>query len=208
MFSGIVETTSSVLAAKTRGTCRCVSICTPARWKPTIGESLSVDGICSTVVARGPNYFDVEYMPETLSKTTAGMFLPKRVVNLERSLKWNDRVHGHFVAGHIDARGKVIAIGKDGRSRIITISIPPELGKFIAPRGSIAVNGVSLTIARASRRRIEVALIPYTLRMTNLGVLKKGDEVNIECDLLARYVLGRGGGRVKRYAKRGVRKKA
>jgi len=206
MFSGIVETTSPILAAKTRGACRRVSIRTPARWELAVGESISVDGICSTVIARSSRSFEVEYMPATLSKTTAGAFRPRRAVNLERSLRWSGRVHGHFVAGHVDARGKIVLVNRHGRARSVAIAVPRALARLARPRGSIAVNGVSLTIVRAARGRIEVALIPHTLRATNLGALRQGDRVNIECDMLARYAPPHRGGRVKRHAKKRARR--
>lgn len=206
MFSGIVETTSPVISAIVRGRCRCVMIKKPRGWKLHTGESVNVDGICSTIVAHNAGTFEVEYMPETLSKTTAGMFSPKRAVNLERSLRWSGRVHGHFVAGHVEAVSRVVKIEKQGRSRLLTISVLRTFRQQVVLRGSIAVNGVSLTVARVGRGFIAIALIPYTLRATDLGALKRGDAVNIEYDLLARYALGRHSGRVKRHAKKRVGK--
>jgi len=193
-----------------RGKCRRVEIQTPQEWKLAVGESVNIDGICSTVVAHGRGMFAVEYMPETLSKTTAATWLPRHVVNLERSLKWQGRIHGHFVAGHVDARGVIADILKQGRSRVLSIKISHALRKFVAPRGSISIDGASLTIARIVSGRIEVALIPHTLRATNLGTLKQGDVVNIECDLLTRYTLAHtnGNGRVRHNgAKRAQKKK-
>lgn len=185
-----------------RGRCLCVDVALPRDWKLAIGESVSVDGICSTIVAMNSRLFSVEYMPETLKKTTAAAFASKRVVNLERSLKWNERVHGHVVAGHVDAKGRVVSFDNVGRSKRLVVRVPLGLSRFIAARGSIAINGVSLTIVAAQKGRVEVALIPHTLAATNLANLKRGDEVNVECDLLARYALN---ARVKPHAAKRVR---
>src|SRR3989338_7211376 len=113
MFTGIIEKTSRILSAETRGRCRRVTLEKPEGWKLAPGESISIDGICSTVTARTRDRFDVEYMPETLSKTTAALFTAWRIVNLERSLRYGDRVHGHFVAGHVDGRGRIVAVKKE-----------------------------------------------------------------------------------------------
>ncbi len=177
-----------------------VSIEKPRGWKLGTGESVNVDGICSTVIAHTAHSFDVEYIPQTLSKTTAAQFDRASVVNLERSLVWGERVHGHFVAGHVDARGKIARMQKKGRSKEVTISIPRTLQTCVAPRGSITINGVSLTVAEARKGAAVVALVPHTLQKTNLGDLKSGDHVNIECDLMARYRRQPRDARVGRYA--------
>src|SRR3989344_2566093 len=177
MFSGIVET---------EGKCKRVRIQKPRGWKLDLGESISVDGICSTIASTGQNYFEVEYMPQTLSKTTAALFEKGAILNLEHSLKYGDRIHGHFVAGHVDIRARVVGIEKDGRSRLVRVQLPRTLSRYVVSHGSIAVNGVSLTVARKSDTSFTVALIPHTLEATNLANLKTGDAVNIECDVLAR----------------------
>ena len=180
----------------------------PRAWDLSLGESVSVDGICSTVVARTASSFDVEYMPETLSKTTAAQFRAKRMINLERSLRYGDRIHGHFVTGHVDATSRVIKVEKQGRSRAVSIKVPREISKYIVPRGSIAVNGVSLTVARKSSGSFTVALIPHTLKVTNLANVVRADAVNIEVDILARLpaLAGyRSGGRVAIHAKKKIR---
>ena len=172
------------------GTPMRVRIGVPRSWKLSIGQSISVDGVCSTVVARGKGFFDVEYMPETLSKTTAGAFAPMRMVNLERSLTVRDFIDGHIVQGHVDAAIRVVGIEEQKGSRRVSVAIPAHLRKFVVPQGSVALNGVSLTIARVSGARATVALIPHTLTHTNLGFLKSGDMINIEVDLIARYIIG------------------
>lgn len=147
-------------------------------------------------------------MPQTLSKTTAGDFARGRVVNLERSLVWGARVHGHFVAGHVDTRGKVRRVTEKGRSRSVLLSLPDSLARYAPARGSIAVNGVSLTVARTQPGAVEVALIPHTLKVTNLGSLERGDSLNVECDLAARYRFPSRGARVKRHATKRIHQKA
>ena len=189
MFAGIVESKQPILSARTEGKCKRVRMAKPRSWKLSLGESVSVDGICSTVVANSSAHFEVEYMPETLMKTTASSFQMKRIVNIERSLKYGDRIHGHFVMGHVDSVVRVASIEMQGRSRLVTFSLPRQMSKFVVPRGSVAVNGVSLTVARKERGSFAVALIPHTLAITNLEVLQVGDAVNIECDVMARYGL-------------------
>jgi len=160
----------------------------PAGWKIKAGDSISVDGICSTVKRLRGNAFEVEYMPETIKKTTAGLFRKGTQVNLEPSLRANDRLDGHLVQGHVDMAGNIKEIRKIGNSVILKIGFPKQYRKFIAEKGSIAANGVSLTIVAVGRDWFTVSLVSYTLRHTNLQNLKKGDKVNIEVDVLARYL--------------------
>jgi riboflavin synthase len=187
MFSGIIQATEKVKSATTSRGIRRVRIGKPGRWKLSLGQSIAVDGVCSTVVKSGATFFDVEYMSETLAKTTASTFVKGRPVNLERSLKLGDLVDGHFVQGHVDGCATVASIESDGDSRRITCTLPHEFMRFIPPRGSITLNGVSLTVARSGEREFTVALIPHTLSHTNLRLLRVGDVVNVETDLVARY---------------------
>lgn len=203
MFSGIIETQGKIISTEDAGKCRRVRIQKPRSWKLALGESVSVDGICSTVVAKTASSFDVEYMPQTLRHTTAAQFQSKRMVNLERSLRYGDRIHGHFVAGHIDTRANIQGVKKRGRSRLVLVSLPRELSKFVVARGSVAINGVSLTVAKKTHGFFAVALIPHTLAKTNLGDVQRGDDVNIEADMLARY---RGSGTVSTHAKKKTRR--
>lgn len=160
----------------------------PAKWKMKAGDSISIDGICSTVKRFRGNSFRVEYMPETLKKTTAILFKKGTHVNLEPSLRSNDRLDGHLVQGHVDATGDIKEIRKIGNSVILKISFPKKYRKFISEKGSISVNGVSLTVAATGSNWFAVSLVSYTLLHTNLHNLKKGDKVNIEVDVLARYL--------------------
>lgn len=161
------------------------------------GESVSLNGICSTIEKYTKDSFQVHYMKETLDITKAKILKKGDQVNFEQSLKWNDKVSGHFVSGHIDCVGKVVSIKKN----IYQIKIPAKFLKYVALKGSISIDGVSLTISRlsspassanggqakVSNSFFEVSLIPYTLEHTTLGNLLKGDLVNIEVDLLAKY---------------------
>ena len=188
MFTGIITAISKVQrVSKERGNCA-VYAARPKNWNLRLGESVSIDGICSTVARLAPRYFAVVYMPETLLRTTAKEFAVGRLVNLERALKVGARLHGHLVQGHVDGRGTISGIAKKGNSHVLKIAFSRALGKFVAPKGSICVNGVSLTVIEAGRDWGSVALIPYTLRHTNLGLLREGSSVNIEVDLIARYL--------------------
>lgn len=188
MFAGIIEKTSRVVLTEDRGGIRRVHIAVPPVWRLKNGQSVAIDGVCSTIVGKSKHSFFVEYMPETLSKTTANSLGKNRVVNLERSLTLGSYVDGHLLQGHVDARATITDISVKGRAYRLTIALPERLRKFVATHGSIAINGVSLTVAAKNTSSCTVALIPYTLTHTNLGLLKKGDEVNIEIDLIARYL--------------------
>src|SRR5665213_1335545 len=189
MFTGIIQATTKVKEIKRAGECIQVRLQKPKKpsvWKFNLGQSISIDGICSTVTKQSKDFFEVEYMPETLLKTTAGSFMKDALVNLERSLTLRDFIDGHVVQGHVDARAKVSTIVEHGTPRDITIEIPLSLVRYVAALGSIAINGVSLTVVRLASGKATVALIPHTLVHTNLGNLKKGDSVNVEVDVMAR----------------------
>lgn len=153
-----------------------------------IGDSVSVNGACLTVIKKNNTSFWIDVMPETLKKTNLGQLNAGSSVNLEPALKLKDSLSGHFVTGHVDNVSKVIKKEKTRRGEILTIKFPKKLKPFIAKKGSIAINGVSLTVASVSSNLCTIALIPFTARNTNLGALKKGDYVNIEIDIIARYL--------------------
>lgn len=188
MFTGIIRSTAKVKRVEAKGEGLCVAIDAPRGWKLLAGGSVAIDGICSTVVGKRKGAFLVEYMPETLRVTTAADFSPGRIVNLEEPLRIGETLDGHFVQGHVDAVAKVARVSLRGGSHEITITIPKNLRRFLARKGSITVNGVALTVALFSGSTCTLALIPYTLVNTNLGTLKKGDSVNVEVDLIARYL--------------------
>jgi riboflavin synthase len=153
-----------------------------------LGESIASSGACLTVVERGAGLMAFDAVPETLARTVIGGWRPGTRVNLERALRLSDRLGGHLVAGHVDAVGEVLARRPEGQGARLTISLPASLAPLVAEKGSIAVDGVSLTVAAAGRDRFEVALIPETLARTTLGEAAPGRPVNLEADVLARQV--------------------
>jgi len=153
-----------------------------------IGASIACNGACLSVVERGPGWFAVEASAETLSKTTLGRWRAGTPVNLERPLKLGDELGGHLVLGHVDGVGRIVERRQDGGSIRLTVEAPAELARFIAAKGSIAINGVSMTVNEVSGRQFGVNVIPITQRETNLGGLAMDMPVNLEIDMMARYV--------------------
>ena len=153
-----------------------------------LGESVACSGACLTVVERGAGLVSFDAVPETLARTTLGAWRPGTQVNLERALTLADRLGGHLVAGHVDAVGEVLSRAAEGQGARLTVALPPALAPLVAEKGSIAIDGISLTVARAHRDRFEVALIPETLARTTLGVAAPGTRVNLEADVVARHV--------------------
>lgn len=153
-----------------------------------LGESIACSGACLTVVERGGGRVSFDAVPETLSRTTVGGWRPGTKVNLERALAVGERLGGHLVQGHVDAVGEVVQRRPEGQGVRLTISLPASIAPLVAEKGSIAVDGVSLTVAAATRDRFEVALIPETLSRTTLGEAGPGTKVNLEADVIARHV--------------------
>jgi riboflavin synthase len=153
-----------------------------------LGASISHAGCCLTVTEKGDGWFAVEVSGETLSKTTLGHWTAGDPVNLERAVKVGDELGGHIVSGHVDGLGTVISITPEGGSHRISIEAPDPLHRHIAPKGSVTIDGVSLTVNEVDGRRFGVNLIPHTWDHTTLGRLKVGDRVNLEIDMLARYL--------------------
>ncbi|GEJ56176.1 riboflavin synthase [Anaeromyxobacter diazotrophicus] len=153
-----------------------------------LGESVACSGACLTVVERGGGLASFDAVPETLARTTLGAWRPGTQVNLERALTLSDRLGGHLVAGHVDAVAEVLARAAEGQGARLTVSLPAALAPLVAEKGSIAIDGISLTVARAHRDRFEVALIPETLARTTLGAAGPGTRVNLEADVVARHV--------------------
>lgn len=188
MFTGIISKVSNVKSAGEKGGSFFVVIRKPKNWKIKLGESISINGVCSTVRSFNKNGFEVEYMPETLGKTTVGSFKKGQMVNLEKSLTMNQLLDGHIVQGHIDMRGKIIEIKKVKKSKVMKIQAPKKVMALIAEKGSVSVDGISLTVVEAKKNWFSVSLVEYTLKNTNLGTIEKGEEVNIETDILAKYI--------------------
>jgi len=153
-----------------------------------LGASISHAGCCLTVTEKGEGWFAVEVSGETLSKTKLGDWAEDTRVNLERAAKLGDELGGHIVSGHVDGLGEVVSITPEGGSHRIVVEAPAPLHRFIAPKGSITVDGVSLTVNGVQERRFDLNIIPHTWDATTLGGLKVGDKVNLEIDMLARYL--------------------
>jgi riboflavin synthase len=153
-----------------------------------VGHSVAINGCCLTVTATEGERFAVEVVPETLRRTTLGHVAPGDSVNLERSLRLDQRLGGHLVQGHVDGLAEVRAVTPEGEGRRIVLELPGSLAPFVAEKGSIAVDGVSLTVAGIEGTRCEIALIPHTLEVTIAGRYAAGTRVNVEIDLLARYL--------------------
>ncbi|MEI6587819.1 MAG: riboflavin synthase [Candidatus Moraniibacteriota bacterium] len=188
MFTGIITKISTVESAEERGGSFFVAIKKPKGWRVKLGESISVNGVCSTVKSVAKNSFEVEYMPETLKKTTTGNFAKGRAVNLEKSLTLSQLLDGHIVQGHIDARGKIIEIKNVKKSKVMKIQAPKKVLALIVEKGSVSVDGISLTVVETKKDWFSISLVEYTLLNTNLGTIEKGTEVNIETDILAKYI--------------------
>ncbi|WP_431859429.1 riboflavin synthase [Azospirillum sp.] len=153
-----------------------------------IGASIANNGVCLTVVDKGPGWFAVQASGETLSKTTLGGWTEGTRVNLERALKMGDELGGHIVSGHVDGVARVMDVRPDGESVRLTFEAPVDLARFVAPKGSVALDGVSLTVNEVDGALFGVNIIPHTQVATTFGQLKPGDAVNMEIDMLARYV--------------------
>lgn len=188
MFTGIVKKLSKIEKVFYQKDSLFVDIKKPIDWKIWEGESISINGVCSTIKKTTGQIFEVEYMPETIQKTTVGNFKGGMDVNLEKSLKINDLLDGHLVQGHIDTRGKIIDIKKAKESKVIKIKVPEKSMKLIAEKGSVSVDGISLTVVATGKNWFSVSLVSYTLENTNLGKIKIGEETNIETDVLAKYI--------------------
>ena len=189
MFTGIVTDIGRVRSVRQTERDRRYEIETA--WNTSaidLGASISHAGCCLTVTDKGPGWFAVEVSGETLSKTSLGGWTEGRRINLERAAKLGDELGGHIVSGHVDGLGRVVAIEPEGGSHRVHIEAPAPLHRFIAPKGSITVDGVSLTVNTVEGARFEVNIIPHTWTATTLGGLAVGDAVNLEIDMLARYL--------------------
>jgi riboflavin synthase len=190
LFTGIVETTGKIESLGPRsGGAQRVTVSTALDLASVpLGGSIAVNGVCLTLVGRRGRRFHADLGPETLARTTLGELRPGAEVHLERPLRLGDPLGGHLVAGHVDGVGKVLAARRRGQALELEVSAPPEVAPFLASKGSIAVDGVSLTVNRVSARGFSVTLIPHTLAVTRLGTLRAGARVNLEADLLAKHV--------------------
>ena len=187
MFTGLIGDLGSVTAFEQNGAGATLSISTRLADELTAGDSIAVNGVCLTATEVRDASFEAQAMLETLNRSALGSLRSGARVNLEMPLRVGDRLGGHFVQGHVDGTGKVRALTKEGFSRAIEIEIEPPLRRYLVGKGSVAVDGVSLTVSGVLRDGFSVSLIPETLTRTNLGALDEGDRVNIEVDILAKH---------------------
>ncbi len=188
MFTGIIGQLASVREVRDEPPgVRLFIHCPELAHEAVIGDSIAINGCCLTVVTNADECLGFDAGPETLKRTTLGDLVAGSPVNVEASLRIGDRLGGHFVTGHIDAVGAVVAREDEKDWSTFWFSFPPDLDRYIASKGSIAVDGISLTLVEVQRDRFSVALIPHTLGVTTLGRLGVGDPVNLETDLLAKY---------------------
>jgi riboflavin synthase len=189
MFTGLIEATAEVAEVKpTPGAVR-LRLTTPLAKEVVSGESIAVNGVCLTVVAADEDGFHADISPETARVSTLGSLKRGAFVNLERPLRADARLGGHFVQGHVDGTAPIEDIREEGGSYWLTIKFPPALAPYIVRKGSIAVDGISLTVAGVDAQRFDVQVIPYTWQHTALHRHKQGDLVNLECDILGKYVV-------------------
>ena len=188
MFTGLVEEKGSVLVVEPRPDGRRLWIGAEHVLEDArVGDSIAVSGVCLTVVERRADSFAVEMVPETLRRTTLGALAAGDPVNLERAMRLDQRLGGHLVQGHVDGVAEVLRMEPEGEGRRLALELPQSLARFVAEKGSIAIDGVSLTVAACTGTRCELALIPHTLAVTTAGDYRPGRQVNVEVDLMARY---------------------
>ena len=187
MFTGIIQEVGTVEALDVTADGARMRVHAAVANELREGDSVSVNGVCLTVAASGAEGFEADLMNQTLSVTTLGGLRAGGRVNLEPALRAGDPLGGHLVQGHADGTGMVTSASADGFARRLTIAVPDEARRYLAARGSVAVDGVSLTVSALGRDGLEVSLIPETLERTTLGELEAGSEVNVEVDVVARY---------------------
>jgi riboflavin synthase len=189
MFTGIIESFGTIKRIESRGDGKVLHIgCDLDLSKTRIGDSIAVNGACLTVVRLEKNIFKVDMAPETIERTTFKHLRPGSRVNIERALKLSDRIDGHLVSGHIDGTGVLSSVQRNSNAVIIKIDVPSKLSADMITKGSIAIEGVSLTINKCSDKDFQVSIIPHTADITTIGLKRAGDEVNIETDMIGKYV--------------------
>jgi riboflavin synthase alpha subunit len=189
MFTGLIEFTGRLVECTVMSGGVRLRIESPLAAELKPGDSVAVNGVCLTAIAADASAIHADVGPETLRVTTLGALTPGRIVNLERPLRADGRVGGHFVQGHVDAIGCIEERRPEAEFEWITVSFPPHLAPFLVSKGSIAVDGISLTVATLERDRFDAQIVPYTLEHTNLCRAKARDRVNLECDMIGKYVV-------------------
>lgn len=189
MFTGIVEGIGKVTEVQRRGDVLHLTIAPPAALTDmAVGDSICVNGACLTVSNLGQEDFQADCSPETLERTTVGSLRPTDEVNLERAVKMSDRLGGHLVTGHVDGTGSIGEVTRGTGGLVMTIRIRREIVPYLVEKGSVAVEGVSLTVSSIQGDEFQIAVIPYTTENTTLGRKRAGDQVNIEVDIIGKYV--------------------
>lgn len=188
MFTGIVTDIGTIAQLDQQGDLRARITTGYDTQGIDLGASIASDGVCLTVIELGPDFYDVQISAETVSKTNIGAWEVGKRVNLERALKVGDELGGHIVSGHVDGVAEVVGMVDEGDSTRVTLRAPKELARFIAPKGSVALNGTSLTVNAVEGCEFGINFIPHTKDVTTWGDVKLGDQVNLEIDTLARYV--------------------
>lgn len=187
MFTGIIESTGTVKTLALKGTSADLEV--QVLWKDlSLGESIAVDGTCLTVASIAKGSFTADVSAESLQRTIIGSYRSGRRVNLERALRLGDRLGGHLVYGHIDGVGRIAKIIKRGDCWDIEVAIDSDLRRYMADKASVAVNGISLTVARRLASGFGLAIVPHTLRATTIGFWRTGDRINVEVDMVAKYL--------------------
>jgi riboflavin synthase len=191
MFTGLIEEIGTVVRVSPRkGIVEIVIRATKVIDDLKVDDSINIDGVCQTVIKHTKDTFTVQSVQETLRKTTLGSLRPGSTVNLERALLPSSRMGGHFVQGHIDGTGTVTSVRKAAGDWLITVTLPASFMKYVIPKGSICIDGVSLTVASVEGNNLTVAIIPHTLDVTTIKNLRKGSKVNIELDMIGKYIVG------------------
>lgn len=188
MFTGLIEDVGAVESVEAGAGGARIRIATRLGAEVAAGDSVAVDGACLTAARADAGGFEVEAMNETLAVTSLGGLEPGSHVNLELAVRASDRLGGHIVQGHVDGVGEVVAVEEDGFARRLRVALPPELLRYVVEKGSIALDGVSLTVAALGEDWAEVSLVPETLERTGLGEAAPGGRLNVECDVVAKYV--------------------
>jgi len=188
MFTGLVEAVGEVVDRQdTSGGAR-LAIQSSLSAALGLGDSVAVNGVCLTATSIEGDVFRADVGPETLRVTSLGRFVKGTHVNLERPLRADGRFGGHFVQGHVDGIGHIEELRAEADFHWLTVSFPPDLTPYIVPKGSIAIDGISLTVARLGTDRVDIMIVPFTIEHTNLKACRKHDAVNIECDMVGKYV--------------------
>jgi len=187
MFTGIIETCGRIVSAEKKGGNLNLAIESEISHELKVDQSVAHDGVCLTVTKVNGNIHHVDVVEETLQRTRLSKLRPDDLVNIERSLRAGDRLDGHIVQGHVDTLGRCEQIIKREGSVLLEFSFPPDYRTMLVDKGSITINGVSLTLINPGEKRFRVTVIPYTMKHTTLGRLREGEEVNLEFDILAKY---------------------